>query len=149
MVNNLNDGLAWGLFPILFATTGMSITRIGILAALYPAVWGAGQLVTGLLSDRIGRKQLITLGMLTQAGALTVVAIADSFTPWAVAVIFLGTGTAMVYPTLLGVIGDVAHPTWRGRAVGVYRLWREGDSPSAPSSPASSPTWSGCAPRSP
>ncbi len=140
MVNNRNDGLAWGLFPILFATTGMSITRIGILAALYPAVWGAGQLVTGLLSDRIGRKQLITLGMLTQAGALAVVAIADSFTPWAVAVIFLGTGTAMVYPTLLGVIGDVAHPTWRGRAVGVYRLWREGDSPSAPSSPASSPT---------
>ena len=126
MVNNLNDGLAWGLFPILFATTGMSITRVGILAALYPAVWGAGQLVTGALSDRFGRKHLITLGMLSQAGALGVVAVADHFTVWAVAVVFLGIGTAMVYPTLLAVIGDVAHPSWRGQAVGVYRLWRDG-----------------------
>ena len=107
-------------------TTGLSITRIGILAALYPAVWGLGQLVTGPLSDRLGRKHLITLGMLTQAGALAAVAVAESFTPWAVAVVLLGVGTAMVYPTLLAVIGDVAHPIWRGRAVGVYRLWRDG-----------------------
>ncbi|WP_436499639.1 MFS transporter [Actinokineospora sp. HUAS TT18] len=126
MVNNLNDGLAWGLFPILFATTGMSISRIGVLAALYPAVWGLGQLVTGPLSDRWGRKHLITAGMLTQAAALALFAAADTFTVWAAAAILLGAGTAMVYPTLLATIGDVAHPAWRARAVGVYRLWRDG-----------------------
>ncbi|GHF35417.1 MFS family permease [Amycolatopsis bartoniae] len=126
MVNNLNDGLAWGLFPILFATAGLSVSRIGILAAVYPAVWGAGQLITGSLSDRWGRKQLITAGMLVQAAALALVALADTFTLWLVAAIFLGAGTAMVYPTLLAAIGDVAHPAWRARAVGVYRLWRDG-----------------------
>ncbi|CRK56610.1 Major facilitator superfamily (MFS) transporter [Alloactinosynnema sp. L-07] len=126
MVNNLNDGLAWGLFPILFATTGMSIGRIGVLAALYPAVWGLGQLVTGPLSDRWGRKHLITGGMFTQAAALAVFATADTFAVWAVAAALLGAGTAMVYPTLLATIGDVAHPAWRARAVGVYRLWRDG-----------------------
>ncbi|MGQ0842111.1 MFS transporter [Actinokineospora sp.] len=126
MVNNLNDGLAWGLFPILFATTGMSVARIGVLAALYPAVWGLGQLVTGPLSDRLGRKHLITAGMLTQAAALALFAIADTFAGWAIAAALLGAGTAMVYPTLLAAIGDVAHPAWRARAVGVYRLWRDG-----------------------
>ncbi|TNC20060.1 MFS transporter [Amycolatopsis alkalitolerans] len=126
MVNNLNDGLAWGLFPILFATAGLSVSRIGILAAVYPAVWGAGQLVTGSLSDRWGRKHLITGGMLVQAGALALVALADTFALWLVAAVLLGVGTAMVYPTLLATIGDVAHPAWRARAVGVYRLWRDG-----------------------
>lgn len=126
LVNNLNDGLAWGLFPILFATTGMSVTRIGVLAALYPAVWGFGQLLTGPLSDRIGRKHLISTGMLVQAGALALVAYASSFTPWALAAVLLGVGTAMVYPTLLAVVGDVAHPAWRARSIGVYRLWRDG-----------------------
>ena len=126
MVNNLNDGLAWGLFPILFASAGLSISRIGVLAALYPAVWGAGQLFTGALSDRWGRKHLITAGMLIQAAALAVVAVGDSFAVWAAAAVLLGLGTAMVYPTLLAVIGDVAHPAWRARAVGVYRLWRDG-----------------------
>ena len=126
MVNNLNDGLAWGLFPILFASAGLSISRIGVLAALYPAVWGAGQLFTGALSDRWGRKHLITAGMLIQAGALAVVAVSDTFAVWAGAAVLLGLGTAMVYPTLLAVIGDVAHPAWRARAVGVYRLWRDG-----------------------
>ncbi|MDT5369762.1 MAG: hypothetical protein QOC62_4193 [Mycobacterium sp.] len=125
LVNNLNFGLSWGLFPILFATTGMPVDRIGILIAVYPAVWGIGQIATGALSDRWGRKNLITAGMLTQAAALALVAIGDSFTWWILASALLGAGTAMVYPTLLAVIGDVAHPLWRARAVGVYRLWRD------------------------
>ncbi|GDY32297.1 MFS transporter [Gandjariella thermophila] len=126
MVNNLNDGLAMGLFPILFVAGGLSIGRMGVLTALYPAVWGLGQLVTGPLSDRCGRKGLITAGMLVQAAALALVAAGDGFGLWAAAAVLLGAGTAMVYPTLLAVIGDVAHPAWRARAVGVYRLWRDG-----------------------
>jgi MFS family permease len=126
MVNNLNDGLAWGLFPVLFARAGLSVGRIGVLAALYPAVWGLGQLVTGALSDRWGRKRLIVGGMWLQAVALVVIAVADSFGLWALGAALLGAGTAMVYPTLLAAVGDVAHPTWRARAVGVYRLWRDG-----------------------
>jgi MFS family permease len=126
MVNNLNDGLAWGLFPLLFATAGLSLTRIGVLAALYPAVWGLGQIVTGPMSDRYGRKPFIVAGMLLQAVALGIVAIGQSFAIWAAALVLLGAGTAMVYPTLLAAIGDVAHPTWRARAVGIYRLWRDG-----------------------
>jgi MFS family permease len=126
MVNNLNDALAWGIFPLLFAAHGLTVGQIGVLAALYPAVWGAGQLFTGWYSDRIGRKHLITAGMLTQAAAIALVAIGTTFAAWALAQILLGAGTALVYPTLLAVIGDVAHPAWRARAVGVYRLWRDG-----------------------
>jgi MFS family permease len=126
LVNNLNDGLAWGLFPILFAAAGLSVGRIGVLAALYPAVWGAGQLITGALSDRWGRKWMIAGGMWLQAIALGVIALGDSFAIWAVAAVMLGAGTALVYPTLLASIGDVAHPAWRARAVGTYRLWRDG-----------------------
>ena len=126
LVNNLNDGLAWGLFPIFFANAGLSIGRIGILAALYPAIWGLGQLYTGHLSDRIGRKPLIVTGMLTQATALAAIAATRTFTTWAAGAMLLGAGTAMVYPTLLAAIGDVAHPAWRARSVGVYRLWRDG-----------------------
>jgi MFS family permease len=126
MVNNLNDGVAWGVFPILFAQHGLTVSQIGILAALYPAVWGAGQLVTGALSDRIGRKWLIAAGMTGQAAAISLIALSTTFSPWAVAAVLLGTGTAMVYPTLLAAVGDVAHPAWRARSVGVYRLWRDG-----------------------
>ena len=126
LVNNLNDGLAWGLFPIFFAASGLSIGRIGILAALYPAVWGLGQLYTGGLSDRVGRKPLIVAGMLTQAAALAWIAATRGFATWAAGAMVLGAGTAMVYPTLLAAIGDVAHPQWRARSVGVYRLWRDG-----------------------
>ncbi len=126
MVNNLNDGLAWGVLPLLFASHGLSIERIGVLAAIYPAVWGAGQLFTGALSDRIGRKWLIGAGMWVQAGGLALYARGTTFTAWAFAAVLLGIGTAMVYPTLLAVIGDVAHPAWRARSVGVYRLWRDG-----------------------
>ncbi|BEL07461.1 MFS transporter [Actinoplanes sichuanensis] len=126
MVNNLNDGLAWGLFPVLFAAAGLSLTQIGVLAALYPAVWGLGQLVTGPASDRYGRKPFIVTGMLAQAVALTGFAVADTFVMWALSAVLLGAGTAAVYPTLLASISDVAHPGWRARAVGVYRLWRDG-----------------------
>jgi MFS family permease len=126
MVNNLNDGMAWGLFPIFFARGGLSIAAIGTLAALYPAVWGLGQLVTGALSDRIGRKRLIVWGMWLQAAAIATVAATTGFASWAVGAVLLGVGTAMVYPTLLAAIGDVAHPAWRASSVGVYRLWRDG-----------------------
>ncbi|WP_395474588.1 MFS transporter [Saccharopolyspora spinosa] len=125
LVNNLNFGLSWGLFPLLFASVGLAVDRVGLLVALYPAVWGIGQLATGALSDRWGRKHLITTGMLTQAAALALIAVAHSFSAWALATVLLGAGTAMVYPTLLAAIGDVAHPSWRARSVGVYRLWRD------------------------
>ena len=125
LVNNLNFGLSWGLFPLLFASSGLSVGRIGVLFALYPAVWGVGQLFTGALSDRWGRKHFITAGMFTQATALAVIASADSFGLWAAGTMLLGAGTAMVYPTLLAAVGDVAHPAWRGRAVGIYRVWRD------------------------
>jgi MFS family permease len=125
LVNNLNDGLVWGLLPLLFVRGGLPVGQVGLLAALYPAVWGLGQLITGPLSDRLGRKPLITGGMLLQAAALAGYALAGSFLPWAASAILLGVGTAMVYPTLLAAIGDVAHPSWRATAVGVYRLWRD------------------------
>lgn len=126
LVNNLNDALAWGVFPLLFAAHGLSVARIGVLAALYPAVWGLGQLLTGWWSDLVGRKPLIVAGMLVQAAAIALVAAGTTFGVWALAQVLLGAGTALVYPTLLAAIGDVAHPAWRARAVGVYRLWRDG-----------------------
>jgi MFS family permease len=125
LVNNLNDGLAWGLLPIYYAAAGLSVAEIGALAAIYPAVWGLGQLISGVLSDRLGRKGFIVCGMLLQAAALAAIATSRQFAPWAAAAALLGAGTAMVYPTLLAAIGDVAHPAWRASAVGVYRLWRD------------------------
>ena len=126
LVNNLNDGLAWGLFPVLFVTSGLNLNQVGILAAVYPAVWGAGQLFTGAASDRWGRKWFIVAGMIVQAAGLAIVAASHSFGAWLIAAVLLGLGTAMVYPALLAAIGDVAHPTWRARSVGIYRLWRDG-----------------------
>lgn len=125
LVNNLNDGMAWGLFPLFFAAAGLDIGQIGSLAALYPATWGLGQLVTGAWSDRVGRKWLIAAGMWVQAGGISVTVLSSSFGAFALGAALLGLGTAMVYPTLLAAIGDVAHPTWRASAVGVYRLWRD------------------------
>ena len=125
LVNNLNDGMAWGLFPVVFAAAGMKLPQVGILAATYPAVWSVSQLVTGALSDYIGRKQLIVWGMWVQAGGIAVIALAQVFLGFLAGVLLLGIGTAMVYPTLLAAIGDVAHPSWRATSVGVYRLWRD------------------------
>jgi MFS family permease len=125
LVNNLNDGMAWGLLPLFFAAAGLSIGRIGILAAVYPAIWGFGQLISGAWSDRVGRKPLIVAGMWTQAAAIAVIAGVDTFDAWVVGMALLGVGTALVYPTLLAAVGDLAHPHWRASAVGVYRFWRD------------------------
>ena len=125
LVNNAVDGLAWGILPLLFAAGGMSVRRIGVLAALYPGVWCVGQLFTGAWSDRVGRKPLIVAGMLLQGAALALIAAATGFGPWALGAVLIGVGTALVYPTLIAAVGDVAHPNWRATAVGVYRLWRD------------------------
>ena len=125
LVNNLNDGMAWGLLPIFFGAAGLSISRIGILVAVYPAVWGLGQLFTGAWSDRVGRKSLIVAGMWVQAIAIALIAVQQSYGGWLFSMALLGVGTALVYPTLLAAVGDVAHPGWRASAVGVYRLWRD------------------------
>jgi MFS family permease len=125
MVNNLNDGMAWGLFPLFFVAAGMDLGEVGTLAAIYPATWGMGQLATGAWSDRVGRKWLIATGMWVQAAAIAVIVLSERFAGFAAGAALLGVGTAMVYPTLLAAIGDVAHPSWRASAVGVYRLWRD------------------------
>jgi MFS family permease len=125
LVNNLNDGMAWGLFPLFFVAAGMNLRQIGTLAAIYPATWGMAQLLTGAWSDRVGRKWLIACGMWMQALGIGVVVLSAGFAGFAAGGALLGLGTAMVYPTLLAAIGDVAHPSWRASAVGVYRLWRD------------------------
>jgi MFS family permease len=125
LVNNAVDGLAWGILPLLFAANGLSVEGIGLLAALYPGVWCVGQLFTGAWSDRVGRKPLIVAGMVLQGAALAMVAATTGFAPWATGAVLIGIGTALVYPTLIAAVGDVAHPSWRATAVGVYRLWRD------------------------
>jgi MFS family permease len=125
LVNNLNDGMAWGLFPVVFSAAGLGLETVGVLAAVYPALWGLGQLATGGLSDRVGRKWLIASGMWIQAGGIAIVALSGRYAAFVAGSVLLGIGTAMVYPALLAVIGDVAHPSWRASAVGVYRLWRD------------------------
>ena len=125
LVNNMNDGMAWGLLPFVFAAAHMTLEEIGVLAAVYPATWGVAQLATGALSDRIGRKWLIASGMWVQATGLVVFSTSAGFAGFTAAGILLGLGTAMVYPTLLAAVGDVAAPSWRSSAVGVYRLWRD------------------------
>jgi len=125
LVNNLNDGLAWGVFPLFFAAGGLPLAQIGLLAGTYPGVGGPTQLLTGALSDRIGRKGMIVGGMLLQGVALGLVPLLHGFGWWALTMGLLGLGTALVYPTLLATIADVAHPDWRASAVGVYRLWRD------------------------
>ena len=124
-VNNLNDGLVWGLLPLYFAAAGLPIERIAILAAAYPLTWGVVQLATGTWSDRVGRKGLIAGGMLLQGFAIALFLTPMSFAVWLAAAILLGCGTAMVYPTLIAAIGDVVHPLARGSSVGIYRLWRD------------------------
>jgi MFS family permease len=125
LVNNLNDGMSWGIFPLFFAAAGLSVERIGILKGVYPAIWGTLQVVTGLLSDRWGRKGLIAAGMWVQAVGLFVIAGFDGFAWWLLGSVLLGVGTAMVYPCLLAAVSDAADPTWRARALSVYRFWRD------------------------
>jgi MFS family permease len=126
LVNNLNDALAWGLAPLYLAAHGAGLREIGIVAAAYPLVWGAAQLATGWISDAVGRKPLISAGMLLQAAALASLVAGDgAFTPSLVAAVLLGLGTAMVYPTLLAAVSDRVRPRERAQAVGVYRFWRD------------------------
>ena len=125
LINNLNDGMVWGILPLFLAGAGLGVERIGVVAAAYPAVWGLGQLVTGALSDRLGRKWMIVAGLWLQAIGILMVILVGRFALWVTAATLMGLGTALVYPTLLAAISDVAHPTWRASSVGVYRLWRD------------------------
>jgi MFS family permease len=126
MVNNLNDGMVWGLVPIFLAGAGLPLEEIGVVAAVYPGVWGISQLLTGALSDRLGRKWMIAIGMWVQAVGIGLFVFGKGFLPWMGASVLLGIGTALVYPTLLAAVSDVAHPEWRASSIGVYRLWRDG-----------------------
>lgn len=125
LVNNLNDGMSWGIFPLFFAGLGLGVERIGIIKAIYPMVWGITQVVTGPLSDRWGRKGLIVGGMWVQAGGLILTAVSSAFSGWMIASVLLGLGTAMVYPSLIAAVSDAAHPSWRARSLSVYRFWRD------------------------
>jgi MFS family permease len=125
LVNNLNDGMSWGIFPLFFATFGLGVERIGILKAVYPAAWGILQVATGPLSDRWGRKGLIAGGMWVQAAGLFLTALTSKFEYWLVASLLLGIGTAMVYPSLIAAVSDASHPSWRARSLSVYRFWRD------------------------
>jgi len=125
LVNNLNDGVAWGLLPLFFAGAGLSLGEVGLLAATYPGVWGLAQLATGAISDAVGRKPLIVAGMVLQACALAALVPFAGLRPWLVAMAALGLGTALVYPTLLAVVSDVVHSSERASATGVYRFWRD------------------------
>ena len=125
LVNNLNDGVAWGLFPVYFAREGLSIAAVGVLMGIYPAVWSIGQIATGALSDRVGRKWLIAGGMGVQAIGIGLIAGTRGFGSWVIGSVLLGLGTAMVYPTLLAAVSDVADPSWRASAIGTYRFWRD------------------------
>ncbi|UQR67109.1 MFS transporter [Bradyrhizobium sp. C-145] len=125
LVNNLNDGMSWGIFPLFFASFGLPVDRIGILKAVYPATWGILQIATGSLSDRWGRKGLIVAGMWVQAAGLFLSAATSHFEWWLVGSLLLGLGTAMVYPSLIAAVSDASHPSWRARSLSVYRFWRD------------------------
>lgn len=127
LVNNLNDGMSWGVFPLLFVANGVSLEGVGIIKAVYPVIWGAGQVITGPMADRFGRKPLIVWGMITQAAGHLVIGLglAAPFVTGVLGSVLLGLGTAMVYPALLAAVGDAAHPSWRASSLGVYRFWRD------------------------
>ena len=125
LVNNLNDGMSWGIFPLFFVSFGLGVERIGVLKAVYPATWGILQIATGPLSDRWGRKGLIVAGMWVQSAGLFLTAFTRSFESWLIGSLLLGLGTAMVYPTLIAAVSDASHPTWRARSLSVYRFWRD------------------------
>src|SRR5947209_8477203 len=125
LVNNLNDGMSWGIFPLFFASFGLGVERIGVLKAVYPATWGILQVATGPLSDRWGRKGLIVAGMWIQSAGLFLTAATRQFEWWLAGSLLLGLGTAMVYPSLIAAVSDASHPTWRPRSLSVYRFWRD------------------------
>jgi len=125
LVNNLVFGVSWGLFTLYFASFGISVNDIGFLKALHPGIWGVLQLVTGSLSDRVGRKILIYPGMIVQSIGIWTIVFTNSFFSWIIGMSLLGIGTALVYPTLLAAISDIAHPRWRATSLGVYRFWRD------------------------
>jgi MFS family permease len=125
LVNNLNDGMSWGLYPLFFSAHGLDVERIGVIKAAYPIVWGLLQIGTGTLSDRVGRKGLIAWGMIVQAGGIWLTVLVPAYGAWLFGAVLQGLGTAMVYPTLLAAIADHAHPTWRASSLGVYRFWRD------------------------
>jgi MFS family permease len=125
LVNNLNDGMSWGIFPLFFASFGLGVERIGALKAVYPATWGILQIATGPLSDRCGRKGLIVAGMWVQAAGLFLTAATRQFEWWLLGSLLLGIGTAMVYPSVIAAVSDGSHPTWRARSLSVYRFWRD------------------------
>jgi MFS family permease len=125
LVNNLNDGMSWGLYPLFFAAHGLSVQRIGLVKAVYPAVWGVLQVATGPLSDCVGRKGLIAWGMIVQATGIWLTVAVPEYGAWLFGAALQGLGTAMVYPTLLAAITDHAHPSWRASSLGVYRFWRD------------------------
>jgi MFS family permease len=125
LVNNLNDGMSWGIYPLFFSSYGLGVAAIGVLKAVYPAVWGITQVIFGPLSDRLGRKWLIAGGLAVQAVGIWQTVLVPTYASWLFAAVLQGLGTAMVYPTLLAAISDVAHPEWRATSMGVYRLWRD------------------------
>jgi len=125
LVNNLNFGMSWGIFPLFFSSFGLAVERIGILNSVYPGVWGVLQTVTGPLSDRWGRKGLIASGMWVQGSGLFLIGTTQTFGWWLVGSVLLGLGTAMVYPTLIAAVSDASHPSWRARSLSVYRFWRD------------------------
>ncbi len=125
LINNLNDGMAWGLFPIVLNQKGFDLPQIALVTAAYPAVWGIGQLITGKLSDHVCKKRLLFWGMLLQGVALLLFAFANMFTQYLLLAMVLGWGTAMVYPTFLATIAENTHPLDRAKSIGVFRLWRD------------------------
>jgi len=125
LVNNLNDGMSWGIYPLFFASFGLGVAAIGTIKAVYPATWGIFQLFTGHISDHWGRKRLIASGMVVQAGGIWLTVQVPVYSAWIVGALLQGIGTAMVYPTLLAAISDVAHPERRATIMGVYRFWRD------------------------
>jgi MFS family permease len=127
LVNNLNDGMSWGVFPLLFIANGVTLEGVGLIKAVYPIIWGVGQIITGSLADRLGRKRLIVWGMLVQAAGHAVIGLGlqAPMVAGLVGSMLLGAGTAMVYPALLAAVSDVAHPSWRATSLGVYRFWRD------------------------
>ena len=125
LVNNLNDGMSWGIYPLFFSSFGLGVAAIGTIKAVYPAAWGVLQVLAGPLSDRWGRKWLIAGGMTVQAGGIWLTVQVPAYRAWLLGALLQGIGTAMVYPTLLAAISDVAHPEWRATTMGVYRFWRD------------------------